>query len=198
MIRGMSALILLIVLCSALVLFTEICVVFAGETVYIRADGSVEGTDKIQRDGNVYTLTGDISDPLVVERDNIVVDGAGHVLEGAGAGGGISLEGRSNITIKNIAVREFDFGMVLSNSSGNTISANAIANTSTGIYLVSRSDSNSISANNIANNDWGISLTGASNNSISINNITNNNVYGIYISFSLNNGISANNIANNS
>src|SRR3990170_1003978 len=102
MIRGMSALILLIVLCSALVLFTEICVVFAGETVYIRADGSVEGTDKIQRDGNVYTLTGDISDPLVVERDNIVVDGAGHVLEGTGAGRGIFLEGRSNITIKYI------------------------------------------------------------------------------------------------
>src|SRR3990170_1221468 len=219
MIRGMSALILLIVLCSALVLFTEICVVFAGETVYIRADGSVEGTDKIQRDGNVYTLTGDISDPLVVERDNIVVDGAGHVLEGAGAGRGISLTGRSNITIKNITIREFDFGIDLWNSSGNTISANAIANTSTGIYLVSRSDSNSVSANNIANNQWGISLTGASNNSISannmanndvgislaggsnnsisVNNITNNNVYGIYISFSLNNNISANNIANN-
>ena len=219
MIRGMSALILLIVLCSALVLFTEICVVFAGETVYIRAEGSVEGTDKIQREGNVYTFTGDISDSLVVERDNIVVDGAGHVLEGAGAGRGISLEGRSNITIKNIAVREFDFGMVLSNSSGNTISANAIANTSTGIYLVSRSDSNSVSANNIANNqfgisltgdsnnsvsannitnnDVGISLTGASNNSISANNITNNNVYGISLSFISNNSISANNITNN-
>ena len=217
--RGASAFILLLVLCSMFVLHAEVGITYAGETIYIRAEGSVEGTSKIQREGNVYTFTGDISDSLVVERDNIVVDGAGHVLEGAGAGRGISLEGRSNITIKNIAVREFDFGMVLSNSSGNTISANAIANTSTGIYLVSRSDSNSVSANNIANNqfgisltgasnnsvsannitnnDVGISLTGASNNSISANNITNNNVYGISLSFISNNSISANNIANN-
>ena len=194
--RGASAFILLLVLCSSFVLHAEVGITYAGETIYIRAEGSVEGTSKIQREGNVYTFTGDISDSLVVERDNIVVDGAGHVLEGAGAGRGISLEGRSNITIKNIAVREFDFGMVLSNSSGNTISANAIANTSTGIYLVSRSDSNSVSANNIANNQFGISLTGASNNSVSANNITNNDV-GISLTGASNNSISANNMANN-
>jgi parallel beta-helix repeat protein len=217
---GASAFILLFVLCSASVLLTEIGIVYAGGTIYIRIDGSIEGTDKIQRDGNVYTFTGDISDALVIERDNIVVDGAGHMLEGAGTGKGILLDGRSNVTIKNITIREFDFGIDLSNSSGSTISANAIANTLTGIYLVSRSDSNSISANNIANNQWGISLTGASNssisannitnndvgisltgasnNSISANNITNNNVYGISLSFISNNSISANNIANNS
>jgi parallel beta-helix repeat protein len=217
--RSASAFILLLVLCSAFVLLAEIGIVYAGGTIYIRADGSIEGTDKIQRDGNVYTFTGDISDSIVVERDNIVVDGAGHVLEGAGAGRGIFLEGRSNITIKNITIREFDFGIDLWNSSGNTISANAIANTSTGIYLVSSSDSNSVSANTMANNQWGISLTGASNNSvsannitnndvgislaggsnnsISANNITNNNVYGISLSFISNNSISANSIANN-
>ena len=104
-----------------LVLHAEIGIVYAGETIYIRAEGSIEGTSKIQREGNVYTFTGDISDPLVVERDNIVVDGAGHVLEGTGTGKGISLTGRSNITIKNITIREFVFGIVLSNSSGNTI-----------------------------------------------------------------------------
>ena len=38
-------------------------------TIYIRADGSVEGTDKIQRDGNVYTFTGNYDDSIVVERE---------------------------------------------------------------------------------------------------------------------------------
>ena len=62
----------------------------AESTIYIRADGSVEGTDKIQRDGDGYTFLGDISidgsgiDCIVVERDNIIVDGAGYTLEGAG------------------------------------------------------------------------------------------------------------------
>jgi parallel beta-helix repeat protein len=195
--RGVSAFILLLVLCSALVLLAEVGIVYAGGTIYIRADGSIEGTDKIQRNGNVYTFTGDISDALVVERDNIVVDGAGHVLEGAGVGRGIFLDGRSNVTIKNITIREFDFGIDLWNSSGNTISANAIANTSpTGIYLVSSSN-NSISANNITNNQRGISLTGASNNSVSANHISNNDV-GISLTGASNNSISANNIANNS
>jgi parallel beta-helix repeat protein len=179
-----------------LVLLAEVGIVYAGGTIYIRADGNIEGTDKIQRDGNVYTFTGDISDSLVVEHDNIVVDGAGHVLEGAGAGKGIHLDGRSNVTIKNITIREFDFGIDLSNSSGNTISANAIANNICGIYLVSSSDSNSVSANTMANNQWGISLTGASNNSVSANNITNNDV-GISLTGASNNSISANNIANN-
>jgi len=40
--------------------------------IYIRADGSVEGTDKIQRDGDVYTLISDISGSIVVERENVV------------------------------------------------------------------------------------------------------------------------------
>ena len=123
--RDASAFILLLVLCSALVLLAEIGITYAGGTIYIRVDGSIEGTIEIQRDGNVYTFTGDISDSLVVERDNIVVDGAGHVLEGAGVGRGIFLDGRSNVTIKNITIREFDFGIDLWNSSGNTISANA-------------------------------------------------------------------------
>jgi hypothetical protein len=50
-------------------------------TIYIRADGSVEGTDKIQRDGDVYTFTDNIFGSIIVERDNVVVDGAGYSLQ---------------------------------------------------------------------------------------------------------------------
>jgi len=50
-----------------LVSLVEIGIVKAESTIYIRADGNVEGTDKIQRDGNVYTFTGEILDSIVVE-----------------------------------------------------------------------------------------------------------------------------------
>jgi len=50
-------------------------------TVYIRADGRVDPPDApIKRDGNVYTLTdyiGSSANGIVIERDNIVLDGAG-------------------------------------------------------------------------------------------------------------------------
>jgi len=220
--RGAPAFILLLVLCSALVLLAEIGITYAGGTIYIRADGSIEGTNTIQRDGNVYTFTGDISDFLVVERDNIVVDGAGHVLEGAGTENGIFLDGRSNVTIKNITVRKFNCGIYLNSSSGNTISVNNITNNFYGILLDSFSSSNNISANNITanygssiylsrspgntlyannitNNGYGVFLIGSSNyNSLSGNNITANNFHGIYLDYFSNyNSIRGNNITNN-
>ena len=54
------------------------------DRIYIKADGSVEGTDKIHRDGDVYTFTADIQgfEPIIVERDSIVIDGAGYSVRG--------------------------------------------------------------------------------------------------------------------
>ena len=56
--------------------------------IRIRSDGTVEGTDKIQRNGNIYTLNDDIHANvgseeafIFVEKDNIVIDGAGHVIK---------------------------------------------------------------------------------------------------------------------
>lgn len=53
-------------------------IVKAEGTIYIRADGSVEGTDKIQKDGNIYTFAGEIFNSIVVEKDDIVIDGASY------------------------------------------------------------------------------------------------------------------------
>jgi hypothetical protein len=36
-------------------------------TIYIKADGSIENTNKIQRLGDVYTLTDNIYDSIVVD-----------------------------------------------------------------------------------------------------------------------------------
>lgn len=59
----------------------------ASGTIYIRANGLVEGTDNIISADNVtYTFTGNINDSIVVEKDNIVVDGASYTGQGAGGG----------------------------------------------------------------------------------------------------------------
>lgn len=67
----------------------EVQSVKASGTIYIRADGSIDPTTApIQRNGDVYNLTGNITndaDGIVVERDNIVIDGSGFVIEGPGA-----------------------------------------------------------------------------------------------------------------
>ena len=92
-----SAIILISVLSVVLVSLPEIRIVKADDEIYIRADGTVYGTDKIQRDGDVYTFTDDIgtdewSYGIIVERDNIVIDGVGYTLQGNGSGIGIDIK----------------------------------------------------------------------------------------------------------
>ena len=76
-----------LVLLSTVALMAFAKPVVAEETIYIRPDGTVEGTDKIERDGDIYTFTDNIfNQSIIVERDNIVVDGAGYTLQGNGSG----------------------------------------------------------------------------------------------------------------
>ncbi|MEM2099569.1 MAG: NosD domain-containing protein [Candidatus Bathyarchaeia archaeon] len=119
--------------------------------IYIRADGSVEGTAAIRRDGNVYTFTGNVYGAIVVEKDNVVVDGAGYTLQGTGNETGIQITSGENVTIKNLNIKSFGKGIALEDSSKCTIVGN-----------------------NMVYNNWGIKLYNASGNIISENQITEN------------------------
>jgi len=175
------------------------------ETIYIRADGSVDPpTAPISTVDNItYTLTdnivGDVSDDIiaiVVERDNIVVDGAGYTLQ-MPAYRGITLTRRNNVTIKNMEIKSFAFGIKLSDSSNNTISGNNITTRHVGISL-SESSNNTIIRNNIEANDYsGIEFTSSSNNTISRNNVANNRVGIVFSCYSNNTIMNENNIKDN-
>lgn len=136
---------------SSIPMFVEsIKPVEASGTIYIRADGSIDPpTANITTIGNVtYTFAGNIYDEIVVERDNIVVDGAGYTLQGTGTGTGIYLLERNNVTITNVKVKAFREGIYLWNSSNNNLSMNIITNGYIGI-LLGGSSNNSISGNNV-------------------------------------------------
>src|SRR3972149_4525726 len=102
--------------------------------VVIKEDGSVEGTDRIQRSGNVYTLTGDITileqySPAGIQvlKDNIVIDGASFSIKTYGSAWlGIDLSKRSNVLIRDVKIEGFQIGVFLENSSRNTIQSNTI------------------------------------------------------------------------
>jgi parallel beta-helix repeat protein len=191
-----------LLLCFSIITSTNTCFAQEAGVIYIRADGSIDQpTAPISTFDNVtYTLTGDISnDSIVVERDNIVIEGAGYTLRGTNASDskGIDLTGRSNATIRNMTIKAFGYGIFLSSSLNNSISGNEIKNNTYGIWLESSSRHNTISGNNITNSYYnGISLY-SSVNIISGNNILNNG-YGIsLIGLSLSNSIFGNTILNN-
>ena len=192
----------MLLLTNMLILAFNIQPVKAAGGIIIRADGTIDPpTAPILRDGNVYTFTDNILDEIVVERSNIIVDGNGYTLHGSGSGSGFELDGVNNVTIQNTNIQTFTYGILLVDSSDNTISGNTITNNSAGIDL--NGSSNTISGNNITNNsNNGIALNGSSN-TISGNNIKNNSPYslagcpdyysGIYLGGS-SNTISGNNI----
>jgi len=190
---------LMIVLICMLSVAFEVKRIKATETIYIMANGSVyPSTANITSIDNVtYTFTTNIYDKVVVERDNIVVDGAGYILQGPGNGTGIRLLGISNVTIKNVEIKDFFNGISISYSSNITVHENNITNNWNGIEL-RYSLNNTIYRNNVTINEYGIWLNASSNNSIIGNNITNNDWDGIRIRmFSNNNTISGNNITKN-
>jgi len=191
-----SGVVVMLFLISVLTAFNVQTVEASSQTIYIKADGSIDPpTAPISSVDNVtYTFTGSIiNNSIVVERDNIVVDGAGYTLQGNGTGIGIDLSGRSNVTIKDTEIKSFDDGIYLLGSSNNTVSGNNITNNTSGIRL-SYSSNNIASGNDITNNWRGIWLDESSNNTINGNNITESISDGIDLWDSSGNTVSENTI----
>ena len=136
----------------------------ASGTIYVRADGSVvPNTAPIASVDNVtYTLIGNIYDEIVVERDNIVVDGKGYTIQGTGNGTGMYLSDRSNVTVKNMEIRAFQRGVRLDDSSNNTISGNNVTHNEYGIVLYGSSSSNTLRHNDASDNRYNLGIHTAS------------------------------------
>ena len=198
-----SVIMLSLLVISVLALAFNIQPVKASGTIYIRADGSVDpSTAPVSSVDNVtYTFTSNIYDSIVVQRDNIVINGAGYTAQGTGSGKGIDLMWRSNVTVENMTITTFyDGGIGLDySSSGNNICGNNITNNHQyGIALGGYSSHNVISGNNITGSTYGIELYEDSDNIISGSNITNNTPQGILLVNSANyNSIVESNITNN-
>jgi parallel beta-helix repeat protein len=202
----------------------KVPVVRASGTIYIRADGSIEGTTYIHSDDNVtYVFIADINDSIVVERSNITIDGNGYAVQGSGSGYGFYLSNMNNVTIKNTNINAFYCGIFLNYSSNNnSLIGNSMTNNWYSVLIVNYSSYNSIIGNSIMNNAEGIFLEWSSNNNISRNNITNsrgwcgfgvgfegssnntvaentmtNNIYGVALGRSSYNSISGNNVTAN-
>jgi parallel beta-helix repeat protein len=158
--RVFSVVLFVLLVTSMLTLAFNVQPVRAQGTIYIRADGSIDPpTAPIYTADNItYTLTDDISGSIVIERDGIMVDGASHVLEGTGIGSeygtfivGVLSTGRSNVTIKNMIIEAFDYGIRLEYSVNNNLAGNKIINDLDAIFLANSSNI-IVCGNNVTNN----------------------------------------------
>jgi hypothetical protein len=114
--------------------------------VNVNTDGSIDPfTAPIRINGNVYTLTDNISGRLVIHRSNIIVDGNGYSLIGNGDGDsvGINLSNNVtqvpsnqeiwNVTVENLKIINFNYSIQTNGGGNNTFYNDYIANTIEGL-----------------------------------------------------------------
>ena len=176
-------------------------------TVYIMADGSIYPPDApvVTDDYVTYNLTGDITEGgIVVERDNIIIDGAGFNISYCYVG--VDLSYRTNVTIKNLNFEHCGQGVYLESSSGINVVGNnfRVYDGDYGIYITN-SQNNNIVGNTIVGDyypghflEWqfGIFLKESHYNNVSSNNLTEN-LFTIWLKCSSHNQIVGNNITKN-
>jgi len=172
-----------------------------GTGIYINSDGTITPpTAPISSSDNVtYVLTSNVTSTgagVVVERDNIVIDGAGYTIQEGPQGGnqnGIYLLRRSNVTIINTNIKDFECDICLDSCSNNIISGNNLTQVY-GVCLDARASfGNTITGNNIDTDGDGVCLTSSNNNNITGNNIQNA-WHGIWLEDSNYNSIIGNSI----
>jgi len=147
----------------------------------IKSDGSVyPSMAPIQRNGNVYTFTADIIGYTIAsEVDNVVIDGGGYSLVGNGNSTGIFILNRNGVTVRNMNISNFSYGIRLiaesymgMTSAGNSLLDNTVTNNEYGIYIIS--SSNNMLRNNImTNNTHNFEVQGEYTNDIDVSNTVN-------------------------
>ncbi len=201
-----------LLLCCTLFL-AETRNVEAAGTIYIRADGRIDPPTApiFTSDLVTYTLTGDIYDSIVVQRNNTIIDGDGYAVAGSGTGNGFTLAGMSNVTITNTNIRRFEFGVHVYSSTLCEVSENNISDCAyngtypggSGICLdaagwgIYTSDCKII-GNIVTGNKYGIFLRPSTYYAnISGNLIDANSDYGLWVSHGSRSVIFGNNVTSN-
>lgn len=197
--------------------------VFAERLIYVRADGSVDPpTAPISTTDNItYTFNDNIGDQIVVQRSDIMLDGNGYSHESEGGSGicGFNLTSINNVTIRNVEIKGFafgiylhsssydvvtgsnisdcDYGVRLYESSNNTILDSKITNNTASGIAIQHSSNNTLFEVNLESNDFGLGLDSSSNNTVYNTSITTSRFVGIWLDASANNTFYHNNFTDN-
>ena len=125
------------------------------------------------------TLANDLTETVQIDSDGITLDGAGHTMTGSNTGNGIYLYEKSGVTIKNLVIKNFSYGITLDTSSRNSVYDN---NVSVDIVRNSKysgetltlydSSSNEIYGNTLSKADETLTLYDSNNNIIHDNTLS--------------------------
>lgn len=155
------------------------------------------------------TLTGNTTDLFTIDSDYVTLDGNGYTLTGTntgmdryetGAGIAVNVVGRTGVTVRNLKITRFDYGVDLYDTNDSTVTGvTATYSAWSGISLTN-AQNNTLTNNVIRNNsiDTGICIGFASSNNIVSGNTISATERGIYVhTYCVVNDISNNTFSSN-
>jgi parallel beta-helix repeat protein len=190
--------ILLFLLLALQVLVHFVNISKATTTIFIRSDGSIDPpTVSILRTGEVYSFLDNIYAEIVIQRSNILIDGANFRLEGDRAlnSTGIYLFNVSSVVVKRIHVTEFFCAIKVSSSKGCTITENNVTNSDFGVWIECSTE-NVVSKNNFEKLWCGVNVAYTQKTEI-LENALSVSEYGIALDWSAENIVARNNLTDN-
>ena len=148
---------ILVVILSSIVFGSSVQSVYAIKTINDTSTGGDCQSSSIgtwNAATRTCTLSSDLSEGVVIGNNNIILDGNGHTIAGT-SGNGITVQYKTDITIKNITIKNFDTGIKIDNGIRVTLSTNTFSNNN---YGISAANSNTITAsgNTFSNNNYEI------------------------------------------
>lgn len=155
-------------------------------------------------DSGSYILTTDILDNpsscIKIQANNVDFDGGGYTIDGIDEAESYGVHAGtdySNITVRNLTVTDWFYGIYYQNTSSGRITGITAVSNVNGIYLDSSSSDDIIDNSTTLNNtNSGIGINNSNNNTVTGNIMTSNSNYGIYLSSSDNNTIYNNHFNN--
>ena len=102
----------------------------------------------------ICTLATDLAETVEIDSDGITLDGGGHATNGSDTGVGVYIDSKSDVTVKNLVIKNFSYGIYLNTSSRSVMEANTFLNNfGAGIFF--NSDNSSVRDNAISGDSAG-------------------------------------------
>jgi parallel beta-helix repeat protein len=166
--------------------------------IYIRSDGSVEPlTAPIERTGNTYKLTDNVVlYTIEIQHDNLVLDGAGHTIQGNASwvgydagNNGVIMTGRKNVNVTDLIFEGCYASVRIISSSGISVIGNSFSSSNSKGVVIQGSTlclvaENTFTALRTDLNAPAVYVNGTSN--IVRNNTLTGSTYGIQVTGSSN------------
>lgn len=136
---------------------------------YIPSDTSIGTWDP---DSKTYTLTQDVSRMIIIQEDDLILDGDGHTV----SGGSVNASLKTGIVIKNIDIHGAGsgYGIVLFDSDNCAVTNNTVSGTGWGI-VVWESDNCTITGNTVSGSSVAaLEFFGSCDFTVTRNTITDN------------------------